>query len=112
LIDGDTVTFGTPVPVEMVYQDKEMADIDVNALKEELKKDLSATYDGKIKEMSEKITALETEKAELASKIKEMAEAEAEMKTRESASAVRDLAAPPGYRVTIDSNGEVYAVEG
>jgi len=95
---------------EEPIKEKNMTPEEIAALKADITKDLSATYDGKIKELSDKLAAVEKEKAELASKVKEMAEAEAEMKTRESAAA-HDLAAPIGYRVTIDSNGEVYAME-
>ena len=82
-----------------------MAEIDVNALKDELRKELSGVYDGKIKELSEsyeaKLTAAET-------RIKELEIAPSAPVT--TPDPVRELAPPAGARVRIE-NGEVFASE-
>lgn len=84
---------------------------EVAALKAEITKDLTSPYESQIKELAQKVESLEKEKESLSAKLKEMAEAEAEIKTRQAESLIRDLSQPAGYRVTVDSNGEVYPVE-
>ena len=84
---------------------------EVAALKAEITKDLTSPYESQIKELAQKVESLEKEKESLSAKLKEMAEAEAEIKTRQAESLIRDLSQPAGYRVIVDSNGEVYPVE-
>ena len=94
-----------PAPEDTIEEDHEMAEIDVNALKDELRKELSGVYDGKIKELSEsyeaKLTAAET-------RIKELEIAPSAPVT--TPDPVRELAPPAGARVRIE-NGEVFASE-
>lgn len=94
-----------PAPENTIEEDHEMAEIDVKALRDELRKELSEIYDGKIKELSEsyeaKLTAAEN-------RIKELETAPSATVT--TPDPVRELAAPAGARVRIE-NGEVFASE-
>jgi hypothetical protein len=93
-----------PEAPEPIEEDEGMTLEEIAALKADIKKELSDVYDGRIKELSDKLAASEK-------KVKELSEAEAEIKTKASDSTVRDLAPPAGYRVIIDSQGEVYEAE-
>ena len=81
-IDGESVTFGTPVQVEVAYEDVEpetkrgafeeiitMDEKELETLIESKIKAISDTSDAKIKELEEKLEASELQNKELAAKI-------------------------------------------
>ena len=94
-------------PEEQIKEEN-MTPEEVAALKADITKELSATYDGKIKELSEELTAVKSEKIGLEARIKELETAPSAPVT--TPDPVRELAAPAGARVRIE-NGEVFASE-
>lgn len=106
--DPAPVTDPAPEEEPEKIEEPHMTPEEIAALKADITKELSGVYDGKIKELSDELAAAKTENANLTKKVKELAEAEAEIKTRTDS---RELAAPGGYHVVVDSNGEVYAME-
>jgi hypothetical protein len=114
MIDAGSITFGTPTPTEMIYKDKElsgdtMTPEEIAAMKADITKELSGVYDGKLKELSDKLTAAEQKNAELSTKVKEFSEAEDRIKTLSEADS-RELATPEGFQVEIGADGDVCRV--
>jgi hypothetical protein len=97
-LEGDTVRENSE-PEEKI---EIMTPEEIAAIKADIKKELAAEQDPKI-------LALETKLAAAEKKVKELSEAEAQMKTIDT-EADRDLAEPTGYRVDIDSDGNVCRV--
>ena len=100
--DGDAITFGEPVPVEMVYKDKnselEMTPEELAKFKDEFKKELSAETDGKIKELADKNAALEERNKELSARLEALEKAPAPAATNQP----KELEALPEYYVSVN----------
>jgi prefoldin subunit 5 len=75
----------------------------------DIKKELSGEYDGKIKELSDRVDTLTTENTGLKAQVKEFSEAEDRIKTLSEADS-RELATPEGFMIDIDSEGNVCRV--